>query len=147
MRTKRTIENLGSLNKKALAKFEPFLAEVEKVMASKGVTVEVISGLRSWAAQAALFAQGRTKPGIKVTNIDGVTKKSKHNHSPSQAVDIAPWVNGAIPWNDNKKFDEMAKIVLECAKKLGIKIIWGADWDSDGNITEHKLIDRPHFEI
>jgi len=136
----------GKLSQEKLATCHP---DIQKVMneAIKLFDFTIVCGTRTVEEQKKLYAQGRTKPGIKVTNIDGVTKKSKHNHSPSQAVDIAPWVNGAIPWNDNKKFDEMAKIVLECAKKLGIKIIWGADWDSDGNITEHKLIDRPHFEI
>jgi hypothetical protein len=34
MRTKRTIENLGSLNKKAAAKFEPFLVAADSAMAA-----------------------------------------------------------------------------------------------------------------
>jgi len=90
MRTKRTIENLGSLNKKALAKLDRFLTIVESIMTPKGVKVEVISGLRSWAAQAALYAQGRTKPGKIVTK----ARPGSSWHNYGLAIDLGLFKNG-----------------------------------------------------
>jgi len=84
------------------------------------------------------------KVGSVVTNIDGKSKKSKHNYLPSLAVDVAPY---PIDWNNIQRFKDMAKSYIESAKEEGIKIVWGADWDMDGDIKEHKLIDYPHFEL
>jgi len=66
--SKRTLENLSGLNRKARAKFEDFLARAQPILAKHGATAEVLSGLRSYQQQAALYAQGRTKPGKIVTN-------------------------------------------------------------------------------
>ena len=61
--TKRTLENLAGLNSKFRAKVEAFLQAAPPVLDRHGVKAEVISGLRSWRQQEALYAQGRTKPG------------------------------------------------------------------------------------
>ncbi|CAB5225381.1 D-alanyl-D-alanine carboxypeptidase [uncultured Caudovirales phage] len=134
MRTKRTIENLGSLNKKAAAKFEPFLVAVESAMAAKGVTVEVISGLRSWAAQAALYASGRTKPGRIVTK----AKPGSSWHNYGLAIDLGLFKNGV--YLDEKKPAEADKLYAEIGKiaaKLGIE--WAGNWKS--------FQETPHFQV
>src|SRR5215207_9435814 len=54
-----------------------------------GYTYKVTSAYRSNAEQDALYAQGRTKPGSKVTNARG--GQSKHNPGPDglcRAIDI-----------------------------------------------------------
>ena len=134
MRTKRTIENLGSLNKKALAKFEPFLAAAEKAMASKGVTVEVISGLRSWSAQAALYAQGRTKPGRIVTK----ARPGLSWHNYGLAIDLGLFMNGnyideTMPQVADKLYAEIGKIAAD----HGIE--WAGNWKT--------FTESPHFQI
>ena len=67
--TKRTVENLGSINPKAREKLEPFLVACGEMVSRDfpGVYIEVLSGHRSGEAQAAIYAQGRTKPGKIVT--------------------------------------------------------------------------------
>jgi peptidoglycan L-alanyl-D-glutamate endopeptidase CwlK len=134
MKTKRTIENLGSLNKKALAKLEPFVAAAEAAMAAKGVTVEVISGLRSWTAQAALYAQGRTKPGRIVTKAP--PGSSWHNYG--LAIDLGLFQNGV--YLDEKK-PALAEVLYNqignIAEKHGIE--WAGNWK---NFPE-----GPHFQV
>lgn len=61
---------------------------------------------------------------------------SRHNSSPSQAVDIAPF---PINWEDIGRFKELAQHMQFAADKLGIKIRWG------GNFKTFK--DYPHFEL
>ena len=133
MRTKRTIENLGSLNKKALAKLEPFVAAVEALLAPKGVTVEVISGFRSWSAQAALYAQGRTKPGRIVTK----ARPGSSWHNYGLAIDLGLFQNGV--YLDEKKpavADLLYAEIGALAGKMGIE--WAGKWKS--------FTESPHFQ-
>lgn len=62
--------------------------------------------------------------------------QSKHNTTPSKAVDLAPY---PIDWNDIGRFRELAARMQVAANKLGIKIRWG------GTFT--KIKDYPHFEL
>ncbi len=133
-RTKRTIENLGSLNKKAQKAFEPFSCAVEAFLATQGVSVEVISGLRSWQAQAALYAQGRTKPGPIVTN----AKPGSSWHNYGLAIDLGlfkagKYLDSSSPTQADKLYAEIGKI----AAKHGIE--WGGTWV--------KFKDTPHFQV
>ena len=111
----------------------------------KRVDVTVLFGHRTKEEQFELFRQGRdlvggvwkvTDKSKVVTNLDGKTKMSEHNHKPSRAIDIAPY---PIDWKDIDRFKEVANIVKEEADKLGIKLIWGGDWKS--------MKDYPHFQI
>lgn len=134
MRTKRTIENLGSLNKKAAAKFEPFIIQVEAFLSPKGVTVEVISGLRSWAAQAALYAQGRTKPGRIVTK----ARPGSSWHNYGLAIDLGLFKSGV--YLDEKKPSEADKLYAEIGKIAAAHgIEWAGNWKT--------FTESPHFQI
>ena len=101
----------------------------------------VVEGLRTRERQAELYAQGRTKPGRKVT----WTLHSKHLEG--RAVDLAPLINGAIDWADLSKFDAIAKAMQDAAKEVGVTVRWGGDWDMDGQPRERGESDSPHFEL
>ena len=60
---------------------------------------------------------------------------SKHNRSPSLAVDVAP---SPLNWENLKAFDKFAEVVFATAKELGIKVVWGKTF---------KNVDRPHWEL
>jgi peptidoglycan L-alanyl-D-glutamate endopeptidase CwlK len=134
MRSKRTIENLGSLNKKALAKLDRFLVIVESIMTPKGVKVEVISGLRSWSAQAALYAQGRTKPGKIVTK----ARPGNSWHNYGLAIDLGLFKNGI--YLDESKPAEADKLYSEIGRIAEVNgIEWAGHWKS--------FQENPHFQI
>jgi len=134
MRSKRTIENLGSLNKKALAKLDRFLAIVESIMTPKGVKVEVISGLRSWSAQAALYAQGRTKPGKIVTK----ARPGSSWHNYGLAIDLGLFKNGV--YLDESKPAEADKLYAEIGRIAEVNgIEWAGHWKS--------FQETPHFQV
>ena len=101
----------------------------------------VVEGLRTRERQAELYAQGRTKPGRKVT----WTLHSKHLEG--KAVDLAPLINGAIDWADLSKFDQIAKAMQDAAKEVGVAVRWGGNWDMDGQPRERGESDSPHFEL
>ena len=108
------------------AKLVNVLNELIKIM-----DVTVIEGLRSAERQKELLAKGATK-----------VKYSKHMEG--KAVDIAPY---PIDWEARERFHYMGGMVRGIAKALNLKVRWGGDWDSDGEIKDNSFDDLVHIEI
>lgn len=92
---------------------------------------------RSVVEQQRLYRQGRGAEGPIVTNVDGVTKKSKHNLFPARSFDLAVDVDPSevkrkVTWEPEK----YEPLVTLCPK-LGL--ISGGSW------THFK--DYPHVEM
>jgi len=133
---------LDERSEKRLEGVNPTLVSIVRRAAKRlPFSLFVVEGLRTKERQAALYAQGRTKPGPKVT----WTMNSKHIDG--KAVDLAPLIDGAIDWKDLKKFDQIAAAMIEAGKEVGVLVRWGADWDMDGLPRERGESDSPHFEI
>lgn len=82
----------------------------------------------------------------------GVSKTMDSKHLPqedgmSHAVDLWPWMNGEIPWDEFSAFRRVADAMLRAAKELDVDLRWGGDWDSDGDSSDHQFLDGPHFEL
>jgi hypothetical protein len=79
---------------------------------------------------------------------DGVSKtpwpQSKHNTSPSVAVDVVPF---PIDWNDKHRFYMFVGVVRGIAFKMGIKLRCGADWNGNMEWKDQNFHDLPHFEL
>lgn len=117
-----------------LKKVHPELANrvrmlVDK-MAQAGVQIEVVQGMRTFAEQDALFAQGRMKKGNVVTNARG----GQSNHNYGLAVDLVPFTNGKPNWDaPNSIWTALGSE----AETLGLE--WGGAWK--------KFLDRPHVQL
>ena len=131
---------LGTRSKDNLKGVHPDLVKVvERAITLTTQDFTVIEGVRTTQRQQELYAQGRTKPGSKVTNADGVKNKSNHQAKADgygHAVDIVPY---PVDWNTTSKFRAIADAMKQAAKDLGVKLEWGGDWT--------KLVDLPHFEV
>jgi peptidoglycan L-alanyl-D-glutamate endopeptidase CwlK len=90
------------------------------VRACKNVGIDVIitSTYRDYESQNALYQQGRTTPGKKVTNASA--GKSYHNHR--VAFDFVPIVNGKAQWSDDATFEKCGII----AESFGLT--WSGRW-------------------
>lgn len=88
---------------------------------------------RSQAEQDALYAQGRTAPGKKVT----WTRHSRHTQR--TAFDIAILVNGKLVWNPTLDADGDGVAEYTEAGLIGEKVglTWGGRWSNP---------DAPHFQ-
>jgi len=64
----RTEANIATLIPRAQEAARRFMAAAVPAMAAYGLLVRITSGRRTYAEQDALYAQGRTAPGPKVTN-------------------------------------------------------------------------------
>lgn len=136
--TKRTAESLGSLHPQFRAVATAFVAECQEQLRylsgfGPQVRVEVISGLRSWHTQAALYAQGRTKPGKIVTK----ARPGSSWHNYGLAFDLGLFQGGiyldeGFPAQADKHYAELGKL----APKYGLE--WAGNWKS--------FPETPHFQ-
>ena len=97
--------------------------------------ISIICGHRTEEEQNAAVASGNSKTPYP---------KSKHNTSPSIAVDAALY---PIDWKDNGRHYMFVGMVKQKAKDLGINIRCGADWDSDNETSDQTFNDLVHFEL
>ncbi len=102
-------------------------------------------GFRDEAAQNAAFAAGKSKLRFP---------QSKHNKTPSEAMDLLPFVNGKfIGWNDLAQWRYFGGIVLGVAFMLnrsgdiGHTLRWGGDWNGDHDMSNQRFNDLPHYEL
>ncbi len=129
------------LGANSLKKLEGVHPDIERVVkrAIELTTVDftVVEGLRTLAQQRDYVARG-------------VSKTLDSAHLTCDAVDVAPWVDGKIPWNNTVAFQEVAEAMFAAADELGVLIQWGADWDLDGirvdRDSDESFLDMPHFQ-
>jgi hypothetical protein len=101
-----------------------------QVLMQRGVQIRVTSGLRTFAEQDALYAQGRTTPGDIVTK----ARAGQSNHNYGLAADVVPLADGRPNWNAPSA---TWQVLGEEGKRAGLS--WGGEWKG--------FVDRPHFEL
>lgn len=101
------------------------IAVMELALSRSKVDFLIVEGLRTRARQAELVKSGASQ-----------TMNSRH--LTGHAIDIAPYVDGAVRW-DWPLFHELAPVVKQAAADLGVSIEWGGDW------TTFK--DGPHWQL
>lgn len=106
--------NLDDLLPVVKAKAEAFIAACK----AHGIDLIVTSTYRDFESQTALYNQGRTTPGAKVTN----AKAGESFHNYRCALDFAPIVNGKIDWNNTALFTKCGEI----AESIGLT--WAGRW-------------------
>ena len=121
-------------SKKKLREAHPLLQEIFHEVI-KIIDCSVLEGHRGKDAQNRIFERGESKLRWP---------RSKHNKTPSLAVDVVPY---PIDWNDRESFLFFAGIVKGVAHSKGIKIRWGGDWNSNNNFKDQSFHDLPHFEL
>ncbi len=95
----------------------------------------ILEGHRDKARQNSLNMEGKSQ----------VTwPNSKHNSTPSHAVDVAPY---PLDWNDRERFTYFAGVVMGTAAGMGIELRWGGDWDRDTEVKDNSFDDLVHFEL
>lgn len=107
--------------------FAEKLNELVKLCEGENLKIEFSTGFRSIAEQNKLYAQGRTEPGIIVTNVRG--GYSQHNFG--IAADFFKNVKEHA-YDDPEFFSRVGAL----AKSIGLA--WGGDWTKP---------DRPHLYL
>lgn len=130
------------------------------------------AALRTTKQQQYLYASGRTRPGLVITQKDGVRSKSNHQaHADGygHAVDCIPYVGGRYVFTEDAwdYYHLIASAISYAAKELKVaeNITWGCAWgmpmSSYPSDPEHMLkqreiykqvhvgkdfLDGPHFQ-
>lgn len=120
----RSEANIATLHPKV----QPYARSLVQKAAAAGITIKVISGLRTYAVQNDLYAQGRSKPGSKVTNAPA----GYSNHNFGLAFDIGVW-QGEKYLDDSPLYKAVAALGMD----LGLE--WGGSWKT--------IQDQPHYEL
>ena len=122
--SRRSLDNLRGVH--------PDLVAVVVAALYRYATIDfaVIEGVRDRDRQAEMVRQGKSW-----------TMDSKHLIQPdgfAHAVDLAPWVDGGIPWDDWQAFYNLSQAMKFAARYMGVTITWGGDWE---------VRDGPHFQL
>lgn len=106
--------NINDLHTKVTAMASEFINRCK----AEGIDVLITSTYRDAESQNELYAQGRTKPGKKVTN----AKAGQSYHNWRVAFDFVPVVNGKAQWNDAELFTKCGEIAE------GVGLEWAGRW-------------------
>lgn len=88
----------------------------------EGIDLLVTSTYRDHESQQALYDQGRTKPGKKVTN----AKPGQSWHNWRCAVDVVPLRNGKPVWNTSGEDAKLWARIGELGEQAGLE--WAGRW-------------------
>ncbi len=122
----RSAQNLLTL----LPAVQPLATEFLRQTKARGWFFKITSAMRTYEEQNALYEQGRSKPGARVTNARG----GYSNHNFGLAFDVTLFTaDGKTPIWESPVYAQAALI----GKALGLT--WGGDWQS--------IKDEPHYEL
>ena len=101
----------------------------------------ILRGHRNKTKQTEVFKAGKSQ--VEWPN-------SKHNKSPSMAVDAVPY---PVNYKDRERFVYFAGYVMGVADMLcnegvikhGLR--WGGDWDDDTEVKDNSFDDLAHLEL
>lgn len=135
-----------------LATVDPQLRRVaHRALELSQVDFVVVQGGRTLDEQKRLYGKGRTAAQCKAKGVPveyarpneaKVTWTLNSSHIGGKAIDVAPYVDGGIQWDDSGKrglWPKIAAAFKQASEELGIPITWGGDWTT--------TVDRPHFEL
>lgn len=120
----RSEENIATL----LPEVRPLARALVQKAALVGIRIKIISGLRSYEEQNALYAKGRTTAEPKVTNARG----GYSNHNFGIAFDVGVFEGNAY-------LGESVKYKAVGALGMDMGLEWGGSWKT--------FTDQPHFQL
>ena len=147
--SQRSLDRLHGVDQK-------LVAVVKRAIELSPIDFMVLEGIRTREQCMINYGKGRTAAQCSAKGVPAKYAKPSaakvtwlnnpfaSKHVSGKAVDLVPY---PVDWNDLKKFDQIAKAMLQAAKELGVPVRWGADWDNDGKPRERGESDSPHFEI
>lgn len=128
---------MANFSKSSLSRLDTCDPRIKSVMLEvvRRFDCTIICGHRGEEEQNKHYSSGNSK--IRYP-------QSKHNKTPSRAVDVAPY---PIDWNDTARFRYFAGYVMGVAAMMGVRLRWGGDWDSDTQVSDNRFNDLVHFEL
>jgi peptidoglycan L-alanyl-D-glutamate endopeptidase CwlK len=128
---------MAKFGKKSKERLSTCHQDLQKVFNEviKYIDCSVLEGHRGEERQNKLLQEGKTKVAYP---------KGRHNAKPSNAVDVVPY---PVDWKDRERFHLFAGFVLGLARRMGVVLRWGGDWNMNFEVDDNKFDDFPHFEL
>jgi len=127
-------------SRSSLRKLKQCHVDLQKVFNEvvKSFDCTIVCGHRGRQEQNLAFTMGKSKLSFP---------QSKHNKSPSLAVDVAPWIKGkGIVWTHQQCY-YFGGYVMGIAEELMISLRYGGDWSMDNDVSDQTFLDLVHFEL
>jgi peptidoglycan L-alanyl-D-glutamate endopeptidase CwlK len=148
----------GNKSLEVLGTVDPRLQAVAKrALEISEVDFSIAQGFRTLDEQMRLYGKGRTAAECHRAGVPESYARPNEaevtwtihgsNHLKNNALDVAPFINGKLQYDDNGKLGLWPKIATAfkaAAAELRTPIRWGGDGLGVGS---KKKIDRPHFEL
>lgn len=130
----QTMLNLR-LNPGSISKLEECDKRLQAILKTAAQTEAflVLCGFRNQAEQDKVFSEGKSK--VKWPN-------GMHNQYPSKAVDLAPI---PLDWSDKDAFYRLGGKIMAIAQQLGVRIRWGATFDTLKDLGHFELVEEPEI--
>lgn len=142
MRDKISIDRVAKLHPKIRDEVKSLIEKAEEQLPGN-IAIRIVQGLRTFAEQDALYAQGRTKPGKKVTNAKAGSSFHQYGLSFDFCFILDKDGNGSfetISWDTLKDMDKDRmpdwKEVVKVFEDAGYE--WGGRWAT--------IVDAPHIQ-
>lgn len=132
MKDKLTIARVNGLHPVVVPRFAAFIDRCELEL---DITLRAVQATRTFPEQLKIYQQVP-----KVTN----AKPGQSYHNYGLAIDLVQLKDGQANWHFNYG------LLQKFAQMFGL--IWGADWDNDGQTKadgdhDEHLVDMPHYEF
>lgn len=114
-------------------KLQGLINSMDLALTLEGIQIEIVQGLRTFADQAELYAQGRTSPGKIVTE----ARPGYSYHNFGVAADLVPGIRGEAAWTPNWD-PESADFATMIRVGIGLGLVSGSEWT---------FKDYPHFQL
>ena len=128
----------GKQSQKVLSELDSRLVKYLDRALQEVADISLICGHRNQEDQMKAYFSGNSKL---------MWPKGRHNSLPSKAVDFQPY---PMPKDKAKLWAALAYVagrIIQMAAEDGVRIRWGGDWDSDGDLTDQNFDDLFHLEV
>jgi len=99
---------------------------VKRAILHTEVDFSVVEGVRTLAKQREYFLKGKS-----------TTMNSRH--LTGHAVDLAPWIEGTISWENPVGWLAVSGAMKLAAHERMTRLEWGGDWTT--------FVDKPHYQL
>lgn len=121
----------GKTSRNRLNTCHPDIQRVmERAIELSPIDFSIVCGERTEEEQMEAYRKGNSKAKYG---------QSPHNNSPSLAVDICPYVDGKLQWDNAAGWFTLYKTVMQAARLEDVELTWGGHFKS--------ITDKPHWEL
>jgi len=108
--------------------------------------IGVIEGKRTLETQKEYVETGASTT-LRSRHLPTLNGEYEYENGIGHAVDLLCYYKGEVSWHMGHYQLIHESAMDRAADELDINIVWGGDWDDDGDYEEHQFKDGPHWQL